>query len=111
VECATNARLLFVAGAVVVLNLLDAIFTLLYTSVGIATEANPLMDRALATSPIAFMLAKLALVSLGVWLLWRLRARRSAVAGLIVVGSAYAGLVLYHLSAVHHLAPRLAIAG
>lgn len=102
---------MLVAAAVLVLNLVDAMFTLIYTRVGVATEANPLMAQALAASPLAFMAAKLALVSLGVALLWRLRARRAAVAGLIAAGTAYTGLLLYHLSAVHHLAPRLIVAG
>lgn len=98
----TRSRLMVVAGAVVVLNLLDAIFTILYTHVGLATESNPLMHTVLNAHPVVFMLAKLGLVSLGVLLLWRLRHRRSAVAGLFAVSTAYAMLLFYHLSAVPH---------
>jgi hypothetical protein len=96
----TRGRLMVVAGAVVVLNLLDAIFTILYTHVGMATESNPLMLQVLRASPVVFMLAKLGLVSLGVLLLWRLRHRRIAVAGLIAASTAYVMLLAYHLSAV-----------
>ena len=94
-----SSKLMVVAGAVIVLNLVDAVFTIAYTHVGFATESNPLMHGVLATSPVVFMLAKLALVSLGVLLLWRLRHRRTAVAGLVAVSTAYVMLVCYHLSA------------
>lgn len=96
----TGPRLMAIAGAVVVLNLIDALFTIVYTHVGMATESNPLMLQVLSASPVVFMLAKLGLVSLGVLLLWRLRHRRSAVAGLVAVSGAYVMLFLYHLSAV-----------
>ncbi len=93
-----------VAGAVVlILNVLDAIFTIVYTSTGVAVESNPLMKGVLGASPVLFMLAKLALVSLGVLLLWRLRDRRAAVYGLVATGTAYATLIIYHLSAVDRL--------
>jgi hypothetical protein len=94
-----------VAGAsVLILNLLDAIFTIVYTSSGVAVESNPLMSRVLGSSPVLFMIAKLGLVSLGVLLLWRLRDRRAAAFGLIATGTAYATLIAYHLSAVERLA-------
>ncbi|MEZ4362166.1 MAG: DUF5658 family protein [Kofleriaceae bacterium] len=92
-----------VAAAVVIGNLLDAVFTLIYTHVGLAEEANPLLRAVLADSPVRFMLVKLGLVSMGVALLWRLRRRRSAVAGLVTAGAAYVWLVVYHLSAVSAL--------
>jgi len=96
----TRRRLMAMACTVVVLNLLDAIFTILYTHVGMATESNPLMQQVLRASPVVFMLAKLGLVSLGVLLLWRLRHRWTAAAGLVGASTAYVVLVLYHLSAV-----------
>lgn len=98
-----RCRLTRVASAVVVLNLLDAIFTLAYTSSGVAVEANPLMGSALAASPLAFMLAKLALVSAAVLFLLRMRHHRTAVVGLVGAGATYATLLLYHLSEVPHL--------
>ena len=92
------------AGAIVViLNLFDAIFTLLYVRLGHATESNPLMDQMLAASPVLFMVAKLALVSLGVLLLWRLRDHRAARLGLVATGGAYVLLLCYHLSGVERL--------
>ena len=39
-----------VAAAVVVLNLADALFTLVYVQAGLADESNPFMETALAYS-------------------------------------------------------------
>ena len=90
------------AAAIVILNLADAMFTLLFTASGAAEEANPLMADALS-SPMRFMIVKLSLVSLGVLLLWRLRARRAAALGLVGSALAYSSLLLYHLSEAHQL--------
>jgi Domain of unknown function (DUF5658) len=92
-----------VATGVVVFNLIDAMFTLVYTHLGLAQEANPLLQQVLAESPLRFMLIKLGLVSLGVALLWRARHRRTAVIGLVASGAMYSWLILYHLSAVPQL--------
>ncbi len=83
--------------ALVVLNLLDAVFTLVWVEAGIAKEANLLLEGILSQSAIGFMLVKMALVSLGVLLLWRHRDRRLAVAGLGVACFAYSSLLVYHL--------------
>lgn len=96
-----------VAMGVIIANLVDAIFTIVYTDLGLAREANPLLEPALAGSPLLFMAIKLALVSMGVALLWRLRHRRTAAAGLIASAAAYAWLIVYHLSATPHLIGQL----
>lgn len=95
--------ILKVGAAVVILNLLDAIFTLIYIRTGHATESNPLMDQVLSASPVLFMIAKLGLVSLGVMLLWRLRNHRAARFGLVATSSAYVVLLCYHLTGVERL--------
>lgn len=99
-----------VAMGVIIANLVDAIFTIVYTDLGLAREANPLLEPALAGSPLLFMAIKLALVSMGVALLWRLRHRRTAAAGLIAAAAAYAWLIVYHLSATPHLIGQLTAA-
>jgi hypothetical protein len=91
------------AAAVIVLNLADAVFTLLYVHTGMAREGNPFMASALGGGSVTFMITKLALVSLGVLLLVRLRPRPAASAGLVGSAIAYASLFLYHLSAVPEL--------
>jgi len=98
-----RCRLTLVAGAVVILNLLDAVFTLFYTQVGVAIESNPMMHVVLKSHPVLFVLAKISLVSLGVLLLWRMRDRRSAVVGLVGTSAAYTLLLIYHLSEVPRL--------
>ena len=88
----------FLVACILVSNLIDAAFTIVWTTAGLATEANPLMVDVLARSPILFMLAKLALVSGGIFLLFRLRRRRLALAGLYACGCIYAGLLVYHVT-------------
>lgn len=83
--------------ALLVLNLLDAVFTLVWVEAGIAREANLLLEGILSHSAIAFMMVKMALVSLGVLLLWHHRDRRLAVGGLAVACVAYNSLLVYHL--------------
>ncbi|HUQ02612.1 MAG TPA: DUF5658 family protein [Kofleriaceae bacterium] len=87
----------------IVLNLLDAIWTLFFLEAGVADEANPIMSSALGHGPVGFMVFKLALVSLSVLLLWRLRERRSATVALFSGAGAYALVVCYHLANAHHL--------
>jgi hypothetical protein len=96
------------AATILVLNLIDAVFTLLYTGTGVAAEGNPLMSGVLHASPTGFMIIKLSLVSLGVLMLWRLRARRAAAVGLVATAMAYSTLLFYHLSEAHRL---VALAG
>jgi hypothetical protein len=87
-----------VVASILVMNLVDAAFTIGWTSAGLATEANPLLDDVLARSPVLFMIAKLALVSLGIFLLFRLRRRRLALAGLVACSCVYASLLVYHVT-------------
>jgi hypothetical protein len=100
----TDPRIpVILAAAILILNLGDAVFTLLYTGTGLATEGNPVMELFLDHSALGFMVFKLVLVSGGVFVLWRLRQRRAAVAGLVGTVMAYSTLLLYHLSEAHRL--------
>jgi len=76
--------------ALLVLNLFDAFLTLLWVSVGLATEANPVMAEAIGHGPAAFLLSKITLVSLAVLLLWRNRDALTARLALIPVALLYA---------------------
>lgn len=80
-----------------VLNLLDALFTLVWVGTGLATEANPLLHDLVHEHPLAFVTSKLALVTLGSLLLWRLRRRPLAVIAIFVGFLAYYGLLLIHV--------------
>lgn len=99
----SRSGIFWIALGVLVGNVLDAMFTIIYTDLGVAQEANPLLGPALEDSPLLFMVIKLGLVSMGVTLLWRLRHRRAAVAGLIAAAATYSWLLGYHLSGVPHL--------
>jgi hypothetical protein len=94
---ATPPILRVVVVALVILNLLDAVFTLTWVQLGVATEANVLLEGVLDGSAVAFMLVKLGLVSLGVELLWRQRRRPLAVVGLVLCFATYNALLVYHL--------------
>lgn len=93
-----------VAATVLVLNLFDGAVTLALIHTGLATEANPLMDELLGRGDLHFMGFKIALVSLSVLLLWRLRSRRVAVAALYAAAGAYGLLALYHVRSLDALA-------
>jgi hypothetical protein len=79
-------------------NALDAMLTLCAVEFGDATEANPLMEAVLAHGPTTFVIVKHLLVSLGLVLLWRFRARPLARAGAWLVLPIYPAIVAYELS-------------
>ena len=87
-----------VVESVIVLNLLDAILTLLWVRLGMAEEANTLMRDLVNDQALAFVLAKIGLVSLGSILLWRNRHRALAVVAIFVSFLAYYFVFLYHLT-------------
>ena len=95
------------ASAVVILNLLDALFTLAYTHAGLAVESNPMMQAPLAASPTLFILAKVTLVSLCVLLLWRLGPRKPTVIAMAGAATTYMIVLAYHLTAVPQLVAAL----
>ncbi len=83
--------------ALVVLNLLDAVFTLLWVRLGVAVEANALLRDLVVEHPLAFVLVKLGLVSLGSLFLWLRRRRPLAVVAI------FAAFFIYYLVLLHHL--------
>jgi hypothetical protein len=83
--------------AVLVLNLLDALFTLVWVRSGLAREANPLIDQLVNEQAVGFVFVKLGLVGLGSWLLWHRRERPAAVISIVVAFLAYYLILLYHI--------------
>ncbi len=79
------------------LNLLDAIFTLIWVNAGLAREANPLLAEIVREHPVAFASIKLGLVAGGSFLLWRYRRRPLAVVGIFLAFLVYYLLLLYHI--------------
>lgn len=89
-----------IVACVLVLNLIDAVCTLVVVSLGLATEANPVMAGLIDTDPSLFMVGKLMLVSLGSYLLWRLRKRAAAVVSIFMAFMVYYCIFLFHLSSI-----------
>lgn len=83
--------------AVIVLNLLDILFTLGWVGLGHVEEANVLLVNLVRNHPVIFVLAKISLVSLGSFLLWKHRGHPLAVVGIFLVFGMYYYILLYHL--------------
>lgn len=84
--------------ALLVLNLLDGLFTLAFLQLGVAQEVNPVMRLAYVAGPGVFMAVKLGVVDLGMLLLALHREYRFARWALSGGAILYAGIVVYHLS-------------
>jgi len=82
---------------VVLLNLMDALYTLAWVHWGWATEANPVMAGAMDIGPAVFIISKIALVSLSVWTLWNNRDRLLARLSVIPLAVLYAFVGGHHL--------------
>ena len=80
-----------------VLNLLDAIFTLVWVRWGFAREANLMIDRLVESHALAFIAVKLGLVGMGSWLLWQRRDHATAVVAIFIAFLAYYLVLLYHV--------------
>jgi hypothetical protein len=90
-----------IVSCVLTLNVLDAFFTLIWISAGLAHEANVLMAPLIERAPALFVAVKLGLVGMGTWVLWLRRDRPLAVIGIFVVFLAYYAILALHLD---HLA-------
>lgn len=83
--------------AVIAMNGIDAVLTLVWVRAGFATEANLFLREIVNNHAVLFVLGKLGLVSLGSALLWRMRKSPLAVVGIFIAFLAYYILLLYHL--------------
>jgi hypothetical protein len=81
----------------IVLNLLDAIFTLWWVRAGFAEEANPFLRDLVHHHPTLFFATKLALVGLATTILWLNRRRPLAVCGIFLGFLVYYGVLLIHV--------------
>ncbi len=88
----------FASIVILVSNLLDATLTLCAVEFGDAVEANPLMGALLARGTMQFVIVKHLLVSLGLIMLWRFRARPLARYGTWLILPVYPALVMYELT-------------
>ena len=86
-----------IAKWILVLNLIDGVFTLVWIEYFQARELNVMMADLVHSSGLSFMLVKLTLVSLGTLFLWRYRSNALAVTSLFVAFFSYYMVLLVHL--------------
>ena len=77
------------------LNLADCFLTSRALGAGLATEGNRLVATLLHGGTVWGLTAKMALVSLGAYVLWRVRRHRFAVVGTVCLAAAYSAVVTY----------------
>jgi hypothetical protein len=82
--------------ALIVMNVLDGFFTLVWVSTNQATEANPLMELTLDIHPVLFIVVKITLVYLGAIILMRYWEKAFAVLSLAVALCFYSLVLSYH---------------
>ena len=82
---------------VLVLNLLDALFTLVWVRWGFAREANLMIDKLVEGHALGFIAVKLGLVGMGSWVLWQRRNHATAVVAIFIAFMAYYLVLLYHV--------------
>lgn len=92
---------------VLVLNLIDAVLTLLWVNAGLAREANPLLAELVHEHPVIFTVGKIGLVGGGSLLLWRARNRPLAIVGIFLAFLVYYAILLLHLGYVGWIAGTL----
>ena len=86
-----------IAKSILVLNLADGVFTMIWVEFSQAQEMNFMMRDLVHTSTLSFMLVKLTLVSLGTLFLWRNRSNALAVISLFVAFFSYYWVLLVHI--------------
>lgn len=79
--------------------LIDLTATLFWISNDLATEANPLMDFFLEISPLLFVVAKLGLSAVGIWILYYFRKtfKETIFRILLFLNLIYIAIFVYHL--------------
>jgi hypothetical protein len=82
-----------------VLILIDLTATLFWVTNDLAVEANPIMDFFLQVSPLLFVVAKLGLSGVGIWILYyfRKRFRKTVFRALLGLNLIYISVFVYHL--------------
>jgi hypothetical protein len=89
-----------------VLNLLDGLFTLTFLQLEVAEELNPLMRIAYEHSPLAFMAIKVTIVSLGLTLLCLHRSMQLSQRAIQAGAALYVVIDVYHLAFLAHMCHR-----
>src|SRR5438105_14038993 len=97
-RCAARPTPVWLAIALVLGNLLDAVFTCALLELHLVDEANPILRWAWDGSPLWFIVIKVASVQVGLQLLWRRRHLPCARAAMAAGAALYPFPVVYHLA-------------
>ena len=81
---------------VLILNCIDLFATITWVELGLAKEANPLMDALLQIHPVLFAAVKIALVSSAVMILWRFRSHVATHVAAAMAAVLYLGTYAIH---------------
>jgi hypothetical protein len=94
-------RIVRLVNFLAILIIIDLTATLFWVHNGLATEANPFMDLFLQYSPVLFVLVKLGLSTIGIYILYFFRDRFKRMIFNILLGLniIYLLVFAYHLSA------------
>ena len=89
-------RLVYFLAALIIIDLTA---TLLWVHNGLATEANPIMAFFLEFSPLLFVIAKLGLSAVGIWILYYFRKtfKDAIFRILLALNLVYIAVFVYHL--------------
>ena len=94
----------------VILNLLDIVFTLLSVYSDVAYEANPLMAWLVVNSPVAFAIVKSAFIFAGTLCMWHYGCHRFAIVGVAIPFVLYSWVVFFvHLPMLGLVLARLSL--
>jgi len=79
--------------------LIDLTATLYWIANDLGHEANPIMEFFLNISPLLFVITKLGLSGVGIWILYYFRKRFTTIIfrALLILNLIYIGLFVYHL--------------
>lgn len=80
------------------LNILDAILTIAWIKLGIASEANPLMAKVLSFGFLPFFFIKVLLVAFALGILWKLRDHALSNLTSLIAAVFMTAVIVYHFA-------------
>ena len=87
----------YVLYTIFIANLIDAYLTLKWINIGIATEANPIMDYLLDMGGGWFVIGKVFAISIACFILWNLRNFKSAKIVALLACLLYISIIIFHI--------------
>jgi hypothetical protein len=82
---------------IIILCLLDAIFTMLWLSTGIAIESNPLMEFLINKSHLLFITVKMALTFASIHVLYKYKDIKGVLTTGKILAILYLVIIIYHI--------------